>query len=54
LSTIAWAKSAGYDRLITYNEVRNEPIRRLNSQLGYRLAPGPIVVRGPVSSATER
>jgi GNAT superfamily N-acetyltransferase len=46
---IAWAKGAGYERLVTQNEVRNEPIRRLNERLGYRLAPGRIVVRGPVS-----
>jgi len=45
---IAWAKSAGYERLVTQNEVRNEPIRRLNERLGYRLAPGRIVVRGAV------
>jgi GNAT superfamily N-acetyltransferase len=45
---IAWAKGAGYERLVTQNEVRNEPIRRLNERLGYRPAPGRIVVRGPV------
>jgi GNAT superfamily N-acetyltransferase len=45
---IAWANSAGYERLITQNEVRNEPIRRLNERLGYRLAPGRIIVRGAV------
>jgi GNAT superfamily N-acetyltransferase len=45
---IAWAKSAGYQRLVTQNEVRNEPIRRLNERLGYRSSPGRIVVRGPV------
>ena len=51
---IAWAKSAGYERLITQNEVRNEPIRRLNERLGYRLEPGRIVVRGGVRSAEPR
>jgi GNAT superfamily N-acetyltransferase len=44
---IAWAKDAGYERLVTQNEVRNEPIRRLNERLGYRLAPGRVILRGP-------
>ena len=35
---IAWAKQAGYERLQTANEVRNEPIRRLNERHGYELA----------------
>jgi mycothiol synthase len=43
---IVWAKDAGYARLVTQNEVRNEPIRRLNERLGYRFAPGRIMVRG--------
>jgi mycothiol synthase len=47
---IAWAKQAGYERLVTTNEVRNEPIRRLNERLGYQLEPGRVLVRGPVSS----
>jgi mycothiol synthase len=46
---IAWAKQAGYEELVTGNEVRNLPIRRLNERLGYRVAPGRILVRGPVS-----
>ena len=32
---IAWAKQAGYETLQTNNEVRNEPIRRLNERHGY-------------------
>src|SRR6266550_569204 len=32
---IAWAKAEGYERLVTSNELRNEPIRRLNASLGY-------------------
>jgi GNAT superfamily N-acetyltransferase len=47
---IAWAKAAGYERLSATNEQRNEPIRRLNKQLGYRPAPGRIFVRGPLAS----
>jgi RimJ/RimL family protein N-acetyltransferase len=46
----AWAKEQGYERLVTSNELRNEPIRRLNARLGYREAPGNVVVRGPLIS----
>lgn len=42
---IAWAKRAGYDALQTSNEVRNEPIRRLNEKHGYVLEPGLVIVR---------
>jgi mycothiol synthase len=45
---IAWAKERGYERLETWNEERNTPIRRLNERLGYRLAPGRVLVRGPL------
>lgn len=44
---IAWAKREGYEYLETANEERNEPIRRLNADLGYRLAPGRILLEGP-------
>jgi GNAT superfamily N-acetyltransferase len=37
---IRWAKEAGYEKLQTANEVRNEPIRKLNARHGYRLEPG--------------
>jgi mycothiol synthase len=47
---IAWAKEAGYERLETQNELRNEPIRRLNERLGYRPAPGRVVMRGPIAA----
>jgi GNAT superfamily N-acetyltransferase len=43
---IAWAKERGYERLETWNEERNTPIRKLNKRLGYRLAPGRVLVRG--------
>jgi mycothiol synthase len=46
---IAWAKGQGYRRLVTQNERRNEAIRRLNQRLGYREAPGRIVMRGPLA-----
>jgi GNAT superfamily N-acetyltransferase len=45
---IAWAKDNGYTRLETFNEERNEPIRRLNERHGYRPTPGQIVVRGAI------
>ena len=43
-----WAKEQGIRTLITMNEVRNEPIRRLNERLGYRLAPGKVHMRAPL------
>lgn len=48
---IAWAKEAGYERLVTQNEVRNGPIRQLNERFGYRIAPGRIIVRGPIGGS---
>jgi GNAT superfamily N-acetyltransferase len=42
---IAWAKEHGYGSLQTSNEVRNEPIRRLNERHGYVLEPGVVIVR---------
>jgi GNAT superfamily N-acetyltransferase len=47
---IAWAKEAGYERMQASNELRNEPIRRLNERLGYREGPGRVAVRGPLAS----
>jgi GNAT superfamily N-acetyltransferase len=41
---IAWAKQAGYQALETNNEVRNEPIRRLNERHGYTVQPGVVVL----------
>lgn len=45
---IGWAKERDFQRLVTSNELRNEPIRRLNASLGYREAPGHVVMRGPI------
>ena len=42
---IAWAKEHGYGSLQTSNEVRNEPIRRLNERHGYVLEPGVVILR---------
>jgi len=46
---IGWAKEHGYERLATENELRNAPIRRLNKALGYRSAPGTVVLTGPLA-----
>jgi mycothiol synthase len=47
---IAAAKRAGFKRLLTESEQRNEPMRKLNEKLGFVPAPewSTIVVRGPV------
>lgn len=47
---IAWAKKAGYERLATRNEERNEPIKRLNDEFGYRPWSARVLMRGPVAS----
>ena len=46
---IAWARERGYELLATQNEMRNEPMRKLNERLGYRPAPGRVVMRGPLA-----
>jgi mycothiol synthase len=46
---ISWAKESGYERLVTQNEERNAPIRRLNERFGYRPAPGRVLMRGPIA-----
>lgn len=46
---IRWAKQAGYRRLETMNEERNEPIRRLNAEFGYREEPGRVQLVGPLA-----
>ena len=46
---IAWAKQAGYEKLQTANEVRNEPIRRLNERHGYVVQPGLVVLETALS-----
>jgi GNAT superfamily N-acetyltransferase len=44
-----WAKEQGYRRLRTAMVARNEPIQRLNEQLGYEPIPGRIVVEKAIS-----
>jgi RimJ/RimL family protein N-acetyltransferase len=46
---IAWAKEHAYERLVTGNEERNEPIRRLNLRHGYRVEPGKVFLRRTIS-----
>jgi RimJ/RimL family protein N-acetyltransferase len=46
---IAWAKERGYRKLVTNNEERNEPIRRLNERHGYRVEPGRVIMRTAIS-----
>jgi mycothiol synthase len=48
---IGWAREHGYERLVTRNEERNEPIRRLNERFGYRRVPGRVFMRGPLTTA---
>jgi GNAT superfamily N-acetyltransferase len=52
-SQIAAAKRAGLEKLFTESEERNEPMRRLNEELGFRPIPGMIVLRGPLVDARE-
>jgi GNAT superfamily N-acetyltransferase len=47
---IAWAKGSGYERLETRNEERNEPIRRLNAEFGYKPSGARTLYRGPLAS----
>jgi len=46
---ICWAKERGYEQLRTRNDDRNEPMRRLNTSLGYRPAVGRIYLLGPAA-----
>jgi GNAT superfamily N-acetyltransferase len=47
---INWALTNGYRELHTRNEQRNEPIRRLNAQFGYRPGVGRIYLVGPAAT----
>jgi GNAT superfamily N-acetyltransferase len=46
---VRWAKDNGYARVVTNNEERNEPIRRLNERMGYKPALGRRLMRGPAA-----
>ena len=47
----AAAKRAGFKRLLTESEERNEPMQRLNEKLGFVPAPewSTVVIRGPLA-----
>lgn len=47
---ITVAKAAGLEKLYTESEERNEPMRRLNEELGFRPIPGMVVLRGPLAA----
>ena len=44
---IAIAREHGITSLTTYNELRNEPVRRINERLGYRRLPDSSIMQGP-------
>jgi mycothiol synthase len=46
---IGWALANGLERLETTNELRNEPMQRVNLGLGYRPTPGTITLEGPLA-----
>jgi len=48
---IAAAKNAGFKRLVTESEERNEPMRKLNEKLGFVAAPelSVVTMRGPLA-----
>jgi GNAT superfamily N-acetyltransferase len=46
---VQWAKEHGYEQLVTTPDLRNEPSRRMNERLGYRPAPGKVIMRGPLA-----
>jgi GNAT superfamily N-acetyltransferase len=46
---IVAARAHGMTSLLTFNELRNEPIRRLNERLGYQRLPDVWIVQGPLA-----
>jgi len=46
---LAYAKQRGIRQLLTENELRNEPIRRLNARMGYQPLPEQITLSGPLA-----
>ena len=46
---IRWALANGLERLETTNELRNEPMQRVNLGLGYKPTPGSITLEGPIA-----
>src|SRR3954469_12760389 len=50
---IRWAKEQGYERLMTQNEERNAPIRRLNERFGYTPGTARLLMRGPIAESSR-
>jgi GNAT superfamily N-acetyltransferase len=48
---IAWAAANGFERLVTYNDEANVPMRRVNALLGYEPQPPTLLFRGPLAPA---
>jgi mycothiol synthase len=46
---IAWARNAGFERLVTSNDEANLAMRGINARLGYEPLPGFIQIRGPLA-----
>ena len=46
---IAWAAEHGFDRLVTYNDEANMPMRGVNARLGYEPQPPTLLVLGPLA-----
>lgn len=46
---IAWAREAGFERIVTSNDEANAPMRAVNAKLGYRPEPDSILLRGPLA-----
>jgi mycothiol synthase len=46
---IAWAAENGFDRLVTYNDEANAPMRGVNARLGYEPQPPTVLVLGPLA-----
>jgi mycothiol synthase len=49
---IAWAAANGYRELITFTDIENTPMRKVNVGLGYAETFGPIVVERALGRAT--
>ena len=47
---IAWAKANGIERLAATNEERNAAMQHINALLGYREAPGRVMLRAPATT----
>jgi mycothiol synthase len=46
---LAAARTAGFRGIVTLNDSRNEPMRKLNERLGYTAQPAQLRLRGPLA-----